>query len=205
MKNKLMKVCAAFLITGLMAVEANAASIWLVPDQADYAVGDTVSVTVMVDASDEPILAGGFDTFIAGLGTVLGYTGFTFDAAFPTDPSFTSTPTDCSVDTTAIGCAGADELNSLAFGNFAGIGGPFTVGVMTFDALAMGVASLTMMDNDIPSGSFFSTAGNLMTIDYVGTEIRVVPLPAAVWLMLGGLGMLLGFGKKRRDLKMAAA
>ena len=104
----------------------------------------------------------------------------------------------------AAGCMSAEELNGLGFGNFGGISGNYLVGVLTFDALAAGVAALTMADNDVPAGSWFDVNSNPMTIAYTGAEIHVVPLPAAVWLMLGGLGMLLGFGKKRRDLKMAA-
>jgi hypothetical protein len=194
MKTAISKILLIFVLCGVLTGNTHAASIWLEVDP-NHGVGDTVTVRVMVDASDEPILAGGFDIFVTNLGSVVGYTGFTFDPAFLgpiADPNLSRAPDYCAVDTTAPGCGSPDELNGLAFGSFAGIGGPHLVGVMTFDALAVGPIQFTMADNDSPAGGWFSTAGNAMTVDYY-----VVPLPAAVWLMLSGVGMLLGFGRFR--------
>lgn len=35
-------------------------------------------------------------------------------------------------------------------------------------------------------------------VDYSGLQFVVVPVPAALWLMAGGLGALAGLGRRRR-------
>ncbi len=56
-----------------------------------------------------------------------------------------------------------------------------------------------MSDNPALTGGWFGTGFTPIDNPDFGTfsmEINVVPLPAAVWFMIGGLGTLLGFRRK---------
>ena len=189
MKTKLVKALLTIVLCYMLTGNAHPASISLEFDQTQYRIGDSIAVDVVLDSTDEAILAGGFDIFVAGLGSIVGYTGFAFDSTFLgpiADPTFSRVPDDCSANMSVAGCGSASELNGLAFGNFSGISGVYLVGTLTFDALAGGVPQFFMVDNDVPAGGWFNTDGLPMTVDYY-----VVPLPGAVWLMMSGLGFFL--------------
>jgi hypothetical protein len=202
MNSKLLKTCSAMAIFGAMTVNTQAATIWLEPEpNVDINVGGVAPYELWADASDVGgFLAGGLDLFYDS--TVLTYDdNFAFDPGFDTDPAF-SRPGDkgdsdnCFADPSIAGCSGPGEVNGIAFGNFGGLAdtGPTLVGSLSFSGLALGVSPLTMEDNDTPAGAWFATDGSgPLDVDYA-----VVPVPAAAWLMSGGLGMLLGFARKRK-------
>ena len=146
-------------------------------------VGDLVSFDVFADFSDVDTLGGGFDIFFNS--AVLGYVSFEFgdSATIGDDPAFRRAPDVLD-----------GELNGIAFGNFDGVGGVFQLGVLTFEALAVGASELSMAENeggppDNPGG-FFSIAGTPIDIDFGGADVVVVPLPAGLLLMLSALGAL---------------
>ena len=209
MKNMFKNLGAALLLTGFVAADAQATSITLTTDNSMYSMADGQAIVyVSLDVTPgDGILSGGFDTFITDLAGAWEYAGFTWNSAFlgpVADPSFSRAPDDCAATPAATGCGDnnpfpgyTSELNGLSFGNLNGITGSHLVGWFTFDILGMGVAALTMLDNDAPAGEWYSSVTlQPLTMEYFGPKI-FIPLPAAVWLMLGGLGMLLGIGKKR--------
>ena len=55
-----------------------------------------------------------------------------------------------------------------------------------------------MFDNDEPAGSWFATDGSAIDMRYIGAEV-VVPVPAAAWLMLSGLGLLGGIARRKTN------
>ena len=193
----------AALMLGAVCCNSNAAKIWLEPAVQGLPVFGVAPLEMWLDASDVGgLLAGGLDLFYDE--TITTYDGdFTFDAAFDTDPAFSRTGDHCFLDITIDGCSVPGEINGIAFGNFNGIGaaGPTLVGTLTFrgaDIPVLGTSFLTMADNDVPAGSWFDVNSNPVIVDYIGADITVVPLPAAAWLMIGGLGMLAGFSRKRK-------
>ena len=166
-----------------LALPASAGTINLSPTSASVGVGDTVSVDVVFDFSDGAILGGGFDVFFNS--AVLGFVSFEFEdsASVGDDPSFRRAPDVL-----------AGELNGIGFGNFEGIDGASLLGVLTFEALAVGTSALTLAENeggppDNPGG-FFSIAGTPIDVDFGGADVAVVPLPAGLLLMLSALGAL---------------
>ena len=67
---------------------------------------------------------------------------------------------------------------------------------MTFEAIALGASAITMGTNDWPfEGCFSAVTGEEMEMRYNSAKVIVnaVPLPAAAWFLLGGLGVLFGF------------
>lgn len=201
MKSKLFKTCTAAAIIGLASVNTQAALIWLQPTTQTIGLGDVATLEMYADASDVGgFLAGGLDLFYDH--TIIAYNDdFAFDAAFPTDPAFSrpgdgGDPDNCTTDPSVAGCSGPGEINGIAFGSFFGLAadGPTLVGTLSFTGLHVGHPLFSMADNDVPAGNWFATDGT----DLAGrVEYYVTPLPAAAWLMFGGLVMLLGFVKKR--------
>ena len=133
---------------------------------------------------------------------VLSFAGFSFDSGFLgpiADPALSVLPEDCFTSGSAGGgCAVGDgELNALGFGNAFGISGLHTVGTLTFNATGLGTTFITMAMNDEPLGGFFSavTLGP-QDVQFFGAKVTVVPVPAALWLLLGALGMLGGVRRR---------
>jgi hypothetical protein len=151
-------------------------------------------------------LAGGLDVFVeefprdpAKIPVVRYNDDFTFDPIFPIDPAFSSSGDNCFVYPSILGCSGTNEINSIAFGSFTGlaVAGPTLVGSLSYTGVNLGYAVVTMADNDLPAGGWFATDGTSLVVNYGSARINVVPVPAAAWLMMSGLGVLLGFIRKR--------
>jgi len=210
MKNLLIKICATLVLFGGVAVNAQAstASIWLQPaGTTTITLGQTAAFDMYADASHfGGFQGGGLDLFYDS-GTLQYNDDFAFDPGFGQDPGFSRVFDNCFT-AAATGCGSADELNGMGFGDFGGLAssGPTLVGSFSFTGLGLGLATLTMADNEFPQGSWFEAAGGIaITVDYTGAQVNVVPLPAAAWLMLGGLGMLWKVGRKRGLQESAAA
>ena len=199
---KIRLTCCAMVLFGVMTFNAQAASIWLDPaTNVDINSGEVATYQIWADAADVGgFLAGGLDLFYNS--TVLTFNDdFAFDAGFPTDPAFSRTGDNCFTNPATPGCSVLGEINGIAFGNFVGLSadGPTLVGSLSFSGLDLGVSPLTMTDNDFPAGAWFATDGSgPLVVDYGTGQVTVVPVPAAAWLMTGGLGMLLGFARKRK-------
>lgn len=181
-------------LTALTNVQA--ASISLNPHSTTVNVGSNFSVDLVMDFSDEATLGGGID--INYNGSMTDFVSFTYDSTFltMTDPSFTCPG--------AGACTPIDQPNSvsnIAFGNFMGIGGLFTIGTLEFTALDAGDIFLSTAETTGAGGLFVSASTfGAMDVVFNGTSVTAVPLPAAAWLFLTGLGVF-GFASNRKNKK----
>lgn len=186
--NKITKTFCGILL-GTMAVGSQAASLSLVytgaspvnDDDAIIAqVNDILTFDIVMDFTDEPTIGGGFDI-------VFDTSVFAFDSfvnneigedGFGRDPDVMS-----------------GLLESWAFGGFAGLSGPDIVGSVSFVYLG-GFGEIQLTATSGIGGPFVSLNQPDMTIDVQYGSAAVVPLPAAAWFFLSGLGAL--FGVRRR-------
>lgn len=180
------------IVLGAMAMSAQAASISLVyngpnpmGDNTDIILAgpnELLTFDVVMDFSDAPTLGGGFD--------------IVFDPSSLEFESFTNNE---------IGEDGfgrdPDEfdglLESWAFGAFGGMTGPDIVGTVSFTYLG-GLTEISLTATSGIGGPFvsFDNPGSMLDVDF--GSVQVVPVPAAVWFLLSGLGALLGV-RNRKD------
>ncbi len=181
---------AAVLVAALAAPAAQALSLTLSPAVTNATIGDSVMVDLLYDFAADPTLGGGVDLFYDD--DILDFNSFVFDAAFADDPLLRRSPDDL-----------ADELNGLGFGALAGIGGTGVVGTYTFTALATGMTTLVLAENDAPVGGFFSAATfDPQAVDFgtgsVTVNAAVVPEPSIIALLGLGLACMV-FTRRRAD------
>ncbi len=179
----------------MLAAGAQAASISVEPDSTTVVVGNTVSLSIVADFTDEPTIGGGFDVFFDS--AALAFVSFEFlDAAVVgDDPDFRREPDQLD-----------GELNGIGFGDFDGWSGPATVAVIVFQALEVGPTSISLGINeggppDQP-GPFYPAAGGIdpQAVSFNGAQIDVaaVPIPAG-FVLLGSALLAVGGLRRRRQ------
>ena len=149
---------------------------------ATVSLGTSFTLTLIVDLQADQSLGGGFDlTWDDGL---LSFVGSTVTAP-GSDPFFTRP-----------GDPGPGLLTGLAFGSFNGYSGIVEVATPAFEVVASGLPSVAIGPNSVPAGPLVDFSGIPLDVVYEGWQASVIPLPAAAWLMLAGLGVLPGFRRK---------
>ncbi len=179
----ILKLVSALVLMGALGT-AHANSIFMTPDSVDAAVGDTVTLDVIMDFSDTTI-GGGFD--IQYDSSALSFLSWNPNAVG--DPGFSGLP-----------AISDGLLSGITVGEFSsGLTGIQNLGSVSFMVLADG-GTLSSADTDSDAGPFidFNTFQN-MNVEYNSATVNAVPVPvpAAVWLMVGGLGALFSFRRKR--------
>ena len=157
----------------------------LTPVAQEESLGETVLVTLQMQF-DEATLGGGVDLLFDP--SVLDFVSFEFDPGLGDDPIFRLTP---------LSPINGNRL-VLGFGDFNGIAGSRPIGAVTFDAVGLGVASLSTSANVQPAGPFVSAASplELLLVQFEGSTVTVVPEPSTLGLLILGSGGLVILGSK---------
>lgn len=173
----------AYLMASAMMLSfgvANSATISLLPMNQNVAFGDTVSLQLTMDFTDDATLGGGLDVFYDD--SVLQFVSFTFDAGLGDDIELQRQPDVLT-----------GELDALAFGSFSGLSGPSLIGTFLFNTLSSGTVNLTLAQNDTVAGGFYSAntyEAQNVTLNGATVNVSAVPLPGALWLLASGLALL---------------
>ena len=135
---------------------------------------------------DDSTLGGGVDLLFDE--SRLAFLSFDFDPGLGDDPSFRLDPTSPT---------GGNRL-VLGFGDFNGLGGSRTIGAATFDAVGLGLASLSTAPNVQPAGPFVAAASplDLLLVEFEGGTVTVIPEPSTLVLLIVGSGGLVLLGSK---------
>ncbi|HEY6924849.1 MAG TPA: VPLPA-CTERM sorting domain-containing protein [Steroidobacteraceae bacterium] len=176
---------------------ANALTLSLLPEQGMVQAGATALIDVVASglADGENVGAiGGYDLNVAFNPTLLSWTSTAFGSGLnvtglgdiqdsrllPSNPAVVDTA-ETSLDTAA-------DLAALQPNSF-------VLFTLSLTGIASGTSAL-----DLSIGSLTDERGNPLAANVQGSSLTVtpVPLPAAVWLLLSGLGSVLGFGRSRR-------
>ena len=194
--NKTTRLAAIALLLGSTSL-AQAATIAITPHHSSAQPGDIVTFELYGNFDDEPTLGGGFD--IVFRADQLSVVSFTY--ADIGDPAFQFTPV-----------ASPGALTGISFGELFGCPGPdcapdggnFLIGTLDLlvDPLAsQGIAFINGPTNSDPAPGPFASGVTFgeQAVDFKGATlaIKVVPIPAAVWLMFGALAALAGLGRTR--------
>lgn len=186
------KVIGALALMGCM-VGANAASISLVPTGATDGLmeGDIVTFDIVANFTGESTIGGGLD--ILWDESVLQFDSITGPLVGEPDFSRACSP-------------GAGICDDLVASAFSPLPDQFTLAAVSFRVAGLGADTTTIMlapgeqQGAQPSlSSFWVSAADFVSpipVDYQGADVTGVPVPAAVWFMLSGLGALIGFGRK---------
>lgn len=192
------KAIAALAVSGMM-LSASANSIGF--DSLEYdGTSGQVSITLQYDFTDFAMFGGGVD--IVWDGGALAFANFeraplAADAQAPASPD---------------GALSGDSWVGIGVGTFEFFNGMTSAGdiaTFTFDVLGPTDAGatpcgLTLCITPNATNPMVSLAGQTVTDDLIaagggGANVAAapIPVPAAVWFMLSGLGALLGFGRKK--------
>lgn len=175
------KSISAVVGLGFLAMSsAQAANVSLNP--ADSSVGVGGSFTLQVDASGFSIPTIGAELGVDYNPAVLSLDAATWNPNSPFEDDVTL-------------------VNDIvSFYTFAEASGDFQVVDLQFTVLSNTPTKISLIDQETNLLGWFDTSGNPISgITYDGASVNVnpVPLPAAVWMMLGGLGLLGWTGKRR--------
>jgi hypothetical protein len=193
MRSKLLGLVAALVLGGVSSV-ANAVSVYLEPTSQDVNLGDQFAVELWWDFTGDATLGGGTD--IMWDATAFSLVSILFDD----NPNFDVAFTRCDDEP----CDSPGLIDGLSTGNFNGLAGdgPLFIATITFQTLVEGAFAIALAEDANIAGPFVSATrfDIYPDLEFIGADVNViggvVPLPAAAWLLIGGLGTLLGFRRK---------
>lgn len=85
-------------------------------------------------------------------------------------------------------------VSDIVFNSFAGRSGNFDIGTVSFTAQGLGNSDLVLTASTLNP---FASGGALFPVTLTNGAVTVVPIPAALWLLISGMGTLLLTLKRR--------
>lgn len=170
----------------LMGSQAYAASFFLSPMSQNVGIGDTVQIDMGIDGDDL------FDWNNAVIQLNWDTTKLTFShVGLIPQPDLTVL-----LDTSGAGIGGILGVTvDSSTGNPLPKANSYTFGSLFFEAVASGVGIVDLLSGTTSGG----IALEWDSINPAQVNVAPVPLPAAAWLFIGGLGMLVSARRRRQS------
>ncbi len=180
----------------MYSVSANSVGLEQVEYDGNF---DQVSITLVYDFTDFSMFGGGLDIIYDA--NSIEFVSYTQQDPLPFDAQAPASPVG---ELTAPGLYSGAGIGTFEF--FNGMNSAGNIGTFVFNIVGPTDAGATpcgfalcLAPNAI--NPFVSLAGDIVTDELIangfnGTLGVPIPVPAAVWLMLSGVGALVGFGRK---------
>ena len=173
---------AAALALAMVTPAAQATTVNATVSPAGISVGDAFTIELETDAATTDFI--GFQAPLSWDGTALNLTAISYNASFDTTSPLPGTGPFSS------------PLNVAASSFNDTLSNAQTLAIFTFEALAAGSTVVTFETTEFDGGILTGTDGGALfdspvvasvSIDAASTDPNVVPLPASLLLLLGGL------------------
>jgi len=179
-------LCALSFMLSLVFTTAEAATISMQADTFDVSTNTTVVFSLAGNGFTDNVDGGDFT--LAWNSTVLSYSGLNisnaqFDTVFIDDSNVAS---------------GTLDSVFLATSIFGGIGPDFAIGEITFEVIGSAGSTTTVSLNDALVG-WVAPGAEPVSVNYTSAMVRVVPVPAALYLFASGfiaLFSISGFNRR---------
>jgi len=214
MFRKQFGLCLIVVFSLLHIGAASAALVSFDPNNQTVALGNPVSVDLVVSDLGADILTG-FDLEISFDDSILSFQSFTVGPGatgldpFGLDSGLFSYGFELFPGTAAVGDLSLESDNTLlgiddGFSPLHPDGeqpNSFVLGTLNFDSLSLGTSALTISSALLAGELDAQGFATELQADVMSGSISVVPVPAAVWLFGTGLVGLIGFSKRRKVIR----
>jgi hypothetical protein len=197
MRNSVLTI-SSLMVLGLGAIPAaNAVTISLVPEQGTIQAGGTTLVDVVASGLSDNSMGGaigGYDLNVSFDPSLLAWSSTTFGSGLDVtglgDIRESNLTGSGKLETFEVSLDSVQDLATLQPNSFVLFS--FNLTGIAPGTSALGLETLSLTDE----------SGNPLAAELQGSSVTVapVPLPAAGWLLLSGLGSLFGLGRSRGAL-----
>lgn len=90
------------------------------------------------------------------------------------------------------------KVEKIGGASFRGVENEMQFVTLEFKAIGAGISSLILADADHRTVVWSDISLTDIPLDFVNSQVQVVPVPAAIWFMFTALGSVVAFGRSKK-------